>query len=180
MPSLPRLLTAGVLACLLAAGLGSPALAGGPADEPAAGAAPGAPGVDEQFLPADKSGVGTSASTTSKVWLTVQRAGGLGELYYPDIGTPAARALQFVIADRDGHAVRADDAARGQTVLADAGSLTYRQTFQERGGRWRLTATYVTDPARASVVVDLAFAAADAHRFTVYAVYDPSLSNTRM
>jgi glucoamylase len=184
-----RPLVAGVTGALLATGAAAPALAGpaGPAGPavaatatPAAtGPAPGAPGVDEQYLPADKSGVGTSASTASKVWLTVQRGGGLGEVYYPDLGTPGARALQFVVADRRGGAVDAAAAARVRTVLADARSLTFRQTFDERAGRWRLTATYVTDPARASVLVHLAFTARDAARYAVYAVHDPSLSNTR-
>ena len=49
-------------------------------------AAPGAPGVDQQYLPADKAGLITSHSATSKVWATVQREGGLGEIYYPTIG----------------------------------------------------------------------------------------------
>jgi len=111
------------------------------------------------------------------VWLTVQKEGGLGEIYYPDLGTPSARTLQFVVADRHGHAVRAQDAARVETSLADPASLTYRQTFTERAGRWRLTATYVTDPARATVLVDVGFDARE--RFDLYAVYDPALGNTR-
>ena len=53
--------------------------------DPVSGPAPGAPGVDEQFLPADKSGFGTATAPGSKVWLTVQKEGGLGELFYPDL-----------------------------------------------------------------------------------------------
>src|SRR4051812_31940129 len=87
-----------------------------PAHAAATGAAPGGPGVAENFLPADKSGLATSTSTASNVWLTVQREGGLGEIYYPDLGTPSARTLQFVVADRHGHAVRAQDAAKVDTV----------------------------------------------------------------
>jgi glucoamylase len=66
--------------------------------------APGAPGVDQQYLPADKAGLITAHSATSKVWATVQREGGLGEIFYPTIGGPAARALRFVVADHHGHA----------------------------------------------------------------------------
>src|SRR5689334_9807249 len=140
------------------------------------GAAPGAPGLAENFLPADKSGLATSTSVASTVWLTVQREGGLGEIYYPDLGTPSARSLQFVVADRHGHAVPAQDAARVDTTLVDPASLTYQQTFRERTGRWRLTATYVTDPARATVLVDVRFSS---HEYDVYAIYDPALGNTR-
>ena len=101
---------------------------------PATGAAPGAPGVDEQYLPADKSGFGTARTTASKVWFTVQKEGGLGEVYYPTVDAPAARALQFVVADGHGHAVRAEAAADVRTTLTDPRSLSYRQTFTERTG----------------------------------------------
>jgi glucoamylase len=180
MPRFARLLTAAAVGCLVTAAVAPVAGAADAAD--ATGPAPGAPGVDEQYLPADKSGVGTSAGTASeasKVWLTVQKDGGLGEVYYPNLGTPGARTLRFVVADRRGGAVRAEAAARVRTALVDAASLTYRQTFAESRGRWQLTATYVTDPARNSLLVDLAFTARDHRRYTVYAVHDPSLSNTR-
>jgi glucoamylase len=190
MPSLSRVMIAGTVGAVLAVTAAAPA-SPAPGRQPAGaaghsagqagatGPAPGAPGVDEQYLPADKSGVGTAASRTSTVWLTVQKDGGLGEIYYPDLGTPGARALGFVVADRRGGAVRAEAAGRVWTELVDAASLTYRQTFLDAAHGWRLAATYVTDPARATVLVDLAFASRDPHRFTVYAVLDPSLSNTR-
>jgi glucoamylase len=165
-----RPLIVGVLGALLALGAPAPVWAGD-------GTAPGGPGVDEQYLPATKSGVGTSATTTSRVWLTVQRTGGLGEVFYPTADSPAARATQFVVADGHGGAVRAEEAATVGTTLADPASLTFRQTFTERHGRWRLTATYVTDPARATVLVDVAFAAPS--RYTVYVVHDPALANSR-
>jgi glucoamylase len=146
---------------------------------PATGPAPGAPGADEQFLPADKSGFGTATALASKVWLTVQKEGGLGEIFYPDLSSPGARALEFVVADGRGHAVRARDGAHVsvRTVLTDHHSLSYRQTFADRAGGWLLTATYVTDPARATVLVDVRFTARTPHE--LYAVYDPALSNTR-
>jgi glucoamylase len=179
MWSFARVLIAGITGVALAMPFAPPAGAGAPAQAPATGPAPGAPGAAEQFLPADKSGFGTSTTTASKVWFTVQKEGGLGEVYYPDLSTPSARALQFVVADRHGQAVRASDAADVRTALVDRSSLTYRQILTERAGRWRLTATYVTDPARATVLVDLRFDAMDRRRYALYALYDPSLSNTR-
>ena len=64
-----------------------------------------------------------------------------------------------------------------RTVLTDERSLSYRQTFADRDCRWRLTASYVADPAHATVLVDVRFTALEGHE--LYAVYDPSLSNTR-
>jgi glucoamylase len=134
------------------------------------GPAPGAPGVDEQYLPADKSGLITSHTTTSKVWATVQREGGLGEIFYPTIGGPSARALRFVVADRHGHAT----VARAAKTFADDRSLGFRQTFSGPG--WRLTASYVTDPARDTVLADLSLTG---RGFDLFAVYDPALGNSR-
>jgi glucoamylase len=135
---------------------------------PATGAAPGAPGVDQQYLPADKSGLLTSRTRESRVWATVQREGGLGEIFYPTIGGPSARSLTFVVTSRSGISQ-----AGVRTEQLDG--LRFRQTFDGRG--WRLTADYTTDPARSTVLVDLTFAAP--RGFDLYAVYDPALGNSR-
>src|SRR3954451_23320003 len=62
------------------------------------GTAPGAPGANAIWTPANKTGFGTSTTTTSKVWHTLQD-GKLTEVYYPDLGTPSVRDLQFVVSD---------------------------------------------------------------------------------
>ena len=135
-------------------------------------AAPGAPGIDQQYLPADKSGLITSRTPESKVWATVQKEGGLGEVFYPTLGSPSVRALEFVVADGRGHAVR----ARATTTTGtDARSLSFRQRFT--GDRWRFDADYTTDPARSTVLVSLRFDAPGSYR--LYAVYDPALGNSR-
>lgn len=158
---------AGVLHVLVAAALGmvpvTPVVAssgGGPA--------PGAPGVDQQYLPADKSGLLTSRSRESPVWATVQREGGLGEVFYPTIGGPSVRALRFVVTARGAVAP-----ARVSTEQLDG--LRFRQRFD--GDGWRLVADYTTDPARATVLVDLGFTAPAGH--DLFVVYDPALGNTR-
>jgi glucoamylase len=135
---------------------------------PVAGAAPGAPGVDQQYLPADKAGLLTSRTRQSRVWATVQREGGLGEIFYPTIGGPSARSLTFVVASGGG-------IAKADVRTEQLDGLRFRQTFA--GAGWRLTADYATDPARATVLVDLRFAAPRGHH--LYAVYDPALGNTR-
>jgi glucoamylase len=140
--------------------------------------APGAPGADEQYLPADKAGLITSRSTASNVWATVQAEGGLGEIFYPTLGGPSARALRFVVADRHGHAVLATSSPQVtvRTTGTDERSLSFRQTFTARDGSWRLSANYVTDPARDTVLVDLDL---DGRGRDLYAIYDPALGNTR-
>ena len=139
------------------------------------GSAPGAPGQAAAFAPADKSGFGTAyGPETSRVWFTVQRAGGLGEVYHPDLNTPAVRRLEFVVADGSA-AVRVADASTVETVAPDERSLSYRQVNTDRAGRWRLTTRYVTDPGSPSVLVDVDFTALDGQPRRLFVLYDPAL-----
>ncbi len=115
--SLSRRFVAGVVGTLVVSGVAAPAWGLQPPST--GGPAPGAPGIDEQYLPATKSGVGTSTTTASPVWLTVQKTGGLGEVFYPTADAPAARTTQFVVADKHGGAVRAEQAADVRTTLVD-------------------------------------------------------------
>ncbi len=129
--------------------------------------APGAPGDAADWTAADKHGFGTSTTRASKVWFTL-RARELTEVYYPDLGTPAVRDLEFVVGDQG------ESAGTGK-VERLAGSLTFRQTVAT--SRWRLTKTYVTDPARAVVLVRVKLESLDgkAHRLALR--LDPALSN---
>jgi glucoamylase len=135
---------------------------------PATGAAPGSPGVDQQYLPADKSGLLTSRSRESRVWATVQREGGLGEIFYPTIGGPSARSLSFVVTARGG-------VSHAEVRTAQLDDLLFRQTFT--GAGWRLTADYTTDPARSTVLISLSFGAP--RGYDLFAIYDPALGNSR-
>ena len=126
---------------------------------PAAAAppAPGAPGTIHTWAPADKHGFGTSHSLASHASFTL-RAASLTEVYYPDLSTPAFRGLQFVVTDGETFADRetVDDDPRhiepvapgvSARVEPEAGSLVFRQVTST--SRWRLTKTWITDPARA-------------------------------
>ena len=72
--------------------------------------APGAPGANAIWTPADNEGFGTSTTTASRVWYTLEH-GRLTEVYYPNLGTPSIRDLQVVIA-RPVRAPRALDRRR--------------------------------------------------------------------
>jgi glucoamylase len=171
MPSFAHLLAAGIAGVLLTA---APTAANQP--QGPTGPAPGGPGTDPGFLPSDKSGLATSTTTDSKLWATVQKEGGLGEIYYPDLATPSARALRFVVSDR---AMKTATAGNIQTRLLDPKSLTYAQTATDPQGRWRLTTIFTTDPQRATVLADVRFSAKGHGRYAVNALYEPTLSDTR-
>src|ERR1700730_4626126 len=126
------------------------------------GVAPGGPGGKADWLPANKTGFGTSYTTASKVWFTLQ-GGRLSEVYYPRLDTPSVRNLDFVVTDGQSFAVRAQEASTSLTRVANpdyerreklhaspkdeekANSLTYRIVNTDTAKRWRLTTTFVTD-----------------------------------
>ncbi len=138
--------------------------------------APGGPGASATWTTGDKEGLGTSISTGSKVWYTLT-GGTMSEVYYPNGNTPNVRELPFAVSDGASFTQReADPTVQRTSSLADRTSLTYQQVSTDTGGRWRLTKTYVTDPARSSVVINVQFESLDKGRYTLYALYDPSLA----
>src|SRR4051794_3255178 len=137
-------------------------------------AIPAAASAATTWTPADKDGYGTSTTTSSKVWHTLED-GRLTEVFYPDLGTPSVRSLEFVVSD--GKFTQRDSQAQNRSVqLLDSRSLTYRQVNEEPG-RYRITKTYVTDPARNVLMIDVRFESLTGNKLRLNAVYDPSLGN---
>src|SRR5688572_14868355 len=119
------------------------------------GEAPGAPGqVPATWAEADKDGYGTSTTTGSKVWYTLDD-GALTDVYYPVLGTPSVRDLQLIVSDGETFAERESDSTTHEIQLVDERALVYRQINTDISDKYRLTKTYVTDPARSSVLVDV-------------------------
>jgi glucoamylase len=139
------------------------------------GTAPGAPGGTALWTPGDKQGFGTSTSTASKVWYTLGR-GELSEVYYPDLGTPAVRELRFAVTDGRTYISTDRDDATHAVHLLDAKSLTYQQVDTDKGGRWRLTKSFITDPARSALQIKVHFESLTNTPLRLYALYDPSLT----
>src|ERR671920_1431491 len=165
-----------VVAAVLVASLLVFALTGLAEAASSSSGAPGAPGEKPIWTPADKDGFGTSKSTASKVWYTLNN-GELTEVYYPDLGTPSVRDLQFVVSDGATFAERETDATTQSVQLVDGRALEYRQINTDKDGKYRITKTYVTDPARSTVLVDLTFESLNGEPYQLYALYDPSLDN---
>jgi glucoamylase len=140
---------------------------------------PGAPGAAATWTPADKHGFGTATGTASKVWYTLEH-GELTEAYYPDLGTPSLRDLQFIVTDGSTFADLERDATTSTVTMPDQQSLTYIQTDTAKSGRYRLIKTYVTDPARSTVLVNVTFQSLTGQPYQVYAYVDPSLTNNGM
>jgi glucoamylase len=152
-------------------------------------------GANADWLPANKTGFGTSYTTASNVWFTLQN-GRLSEVYYPRIDIPSVRNLDFIVTDGQSFAVRAQEASNSLTRLVnldhsrnqkepgDDGDnptgLIYQIINHDRENRWTLTTTFVTDPARPTVLIDVEFISANDKPYQVYAVYQPQLNNPKV
>ena len=119
--------------------------------------APGAPGSMSYFDLARKDCVGTAAGTASKVWYTV--AGGvLSDTYEPTIDNTNVSTLQYVVTDGS---TFTDLQTRDMTytVSADPTGMACTVTTVDAAHGYRLTTTYITDPASDTVLMHTRLAA---------------------
>jgi glucoamylase len=142
--------------------------------------APGAPGIGSTWTTGTKQGLGTSTTTASKLWYTLGQ-GIAHELYYPRADLPNVQDLQYLITDGASFTDEEKAATTHQLRLADDDSLTYLQINTDRDGRYRITKTYVTDPARATLLVRTRFEQLSGSApLSLYVLYNPSLAGSGM
>src|SRR4051794_10317826 len=144
--------------------------------------APGAPGGAHVWAPADKHGFGSARQVQSNVFFTLRQAS-LSEVYFPDLSTPGFRGLQFAVTDGrrfldretvDDDAAHVEPVAPGVSARVEPlpGALGFRQVTQT--ARWRLTKTWITDPARASVLARVKFESRTGKKLRLYVLADPA------
>ena len=135
-----------------------------------------AQGVDAHWPTAAKNGFGTSNTLSSKVWFTLAK-GVMTEVFFPTLDVPNVQNLQLLLTI-DGQVSAQTES--GDTIhrleLPDSGSLTFRQINTAKNGRYTITKTYVTDPQRNTVLIDVEFDSRGGVHPHVY--YDPSLNNS--
>ena len=135
---------------MLALATGGAASAAGRKAAPA-DAAPGAPGTESYFDLARKDCVGTAAGTRSKVWYTV--AGGvLSDTYEPAIDNTNVSTLQYIVTDGS---TFTDLQTRDMTytVAADPTGMACTVTATDAQHGYQIVTTYITDPARDTVLM---------------------------
>jgi glucan 1,4-alpha-glucosidase len=138
---------------------------------------PGWPGGSAHWTTGNKQGLGTAPGADSKVWYTLAD-GTLSEVYYPRGDTADVRSLDFAVTDGTSFVEREITDTIHTVRLADPRSLTYAQVNTAKSGRYRLTKTYVTDPARATVLVQVVFEPLQPGTYHLYVLYDPALGNS--
>jgi glucoamylase len=137
--------------------------------------APGAPGAAAHWPSAAKNGFGTSNTLASKVWFTLNN-GVMTEVYYPRLDVPNVQALQLIVVGGKVETESEDTIHRLEVV--DSRALLFRQINTAKSGYYTITKTYVTDPQRSTVLIDIEFVSRTANKVFVY--YDPSLNNSGM
>ncbi len=134
-----------------------------------------AQGVDAHWPTAAKNGFGTSASGTSKVWFTLAN-GVMTEVFFPTLDVPNVQILQMQVAIGGKIETELEDTFHRVEPIRDA--LTFRQMNSAKSGEYTITKTYITDPRRNTVLIDVDFDSRARARLSVY--YDPSLNNSGM
>jgi glucoamylase len=137
--------------------------------------APGAPGRDAHWPSAAKNGFGTSNTSASKVWFTLNN-GVMTEVYYPRLDVPNVQMLQLIVVAGKVETEANDTNHRLEVV--DANALVFKQINTAKSGSYTLTKTYLTDPARSTVLIEIEFVSQTPSQIYVY--YDPSLNNSGM
>jgi glucoamylase len=136
--------------------------------------APGAPGAIPMWTPGSKEAVGTSTSAESHVWFTLQ-GGILTEVYYPRLDSADVHSIEFAVSDGKTVWIESKDMLHSISSI-DENALAYRQTSSEPAGNFKIVKTYVTDPHRETLLIDVTFSASAG--YSLYVLYHPSLSNS--
>ncbi len=175
---------AAILALAVPAAPGGAAAAGlAAATRPAApGPAPGGPGTTSYLDVARKDCFGTARNRTSKVWFTVAR-GVLSDVYYPTIESSNTGTVQYIVTNGKSFA---DLQQRDMTYTVSAAGrsgMVCRVVSTDARHGFRIVTDYLTDPARASVVmrtrlVPLPGSSADFRALKVYVRVSPHIDNT--
>jgi len=135
--------------------------------------APGGPGALPSWTPASKDGLGTSLTTASKVWFTLE-GGILTEVYYPRVDMADVHGLEFAVSNGKRVWIESRD-MRHTITRIDSRALLYRQTSSDSAGRFTITKTYSTDPQRNTLLIDVAYSAPAGYK--LFVIYEPALKN---
>ncbi len=129
---------------------------------------------DAHWATAAKNGFGTSNTLGSKVWFTLAD-GVMTEVFYPTLDTPNVQTLQFQVVTAGKIENEIDDTEH-RIELPNPSSLTFRQINRAKSGAYTITKTYIADPRRNTVLIDIDFKTQSNAQLNVY--YDPSLNNS--
>ena len=109
--------------------------------------------INRPFPTAAKNGFGTSTTLASKVWFTLAN-GVLTEVFYPTVDTPALKRLQLNVTTAAGVETESEHTVH-KLEVPNPTALTFRQINTAKTGQYTITKTYITDPRRNVVLIDV-------------------------
>ena len=139
------------------------------------GTAGGCCGSASAWTTGDKDALGTSATTTSKVWFTVAN-GITSEVFYPRADVPNMQDMQYIVTDGSSFVDLERDATTHVVSMPDPKSMEYTITNTAKSGKYRITNTYLTDPNRNTLVINTRFQSLDGGNYQLYLLENPSLA----
>src|SRR5918911_798256 len=104
----------------------------------ASGTASDGPGNAASWATGNKLALGTSATTTSKVWFTVAK-GITSEVFYPRADVPNMQDMQYVVTDGSTFVDLERDATNHVVSMPDEKSLEYTITNTAKSGKYKIT-----------------------------------------
>src|SRR5215203_5315633 len=110
---------------------------------------------DAHWGTAAKNGFGTSNTLASKVWFTLAE-GVMTEVFYPTVDLPNVQTLQFQVTTGTKIENEIDDTVH-RLELPRPSALIFRQVNRAKSGAYTITKTYITDPRRNTVLIDVNF-----------------------
>src|SRR2546423_9529539 len=140
-----------------------------------AGTASDGPGGATSWATGNKVALGTSATTTSKVWFTVAK-GITSEVFYPRADVPDMQDMQYVVTDGSTFVDLERDATNHVVSMPDEKSLEYTITNTAKSGKYKITNTYVTDPAQSTLLIQTRFQSLDGGTYRLYLLENPSMA----
>jgi glucoamylase len=84
--------------------------------------------------------------------------------------------LQYIVSDGSTFVDLERDATSHAVSMPSEQALEYTVTNTANSGRYRLTNTYVTDPARSALLIRTRFQSLDGGAYRLYVLYNPSLA----
>src|SRR5207244_11904519 len=132
----------------------------------ASGTASDGPGAGASWATGNKVALGTSATTTSKVWFTVAK-GVTSEVFYPRADVPNMQDMQYVVTDGSTFVDLERDATKHEISMQDEKALEYTVTNTDKRAtpKYRITNTYVTDPGRNTLMIRTRFQSLDGNSY---------------
>ena len=133
-----------------------------------------AQGIDAHWPTAAKNGFGTSTSLSSRVWFTLAD-GVMTEVFFPRLDVPNVETLQLRVGIGTVIENEIEDTFHSLEI-PNQNALTFRQVNTAKSGKYTIKKTYVTDPLRNTVLIEVI--CESRIPIKLYVRYDPSLNNS--